>query len=512
MHTKKFLKKNRCFIILGLVLIIVGTICFLTFPGIFARIIDGELVLSRDKHTYEVWKKTPIPLTLEFYFFNWTNPEEIRNISVKPNLEQVGPYKFTETKEKVDVVWNDNGTVSFRQLRWWYFNASRSNGSLDDLITTLNPVAVTVSAQSNNLNYFLQRGMSVSLKAFGQDVHITRKVGQFLFDGYDDTLISLAQNFPKIDGVEIPPFDKFGWFYKRNGSSDFDGLITMGTGTGGVPLGRIDRWNYKQRTGFYEGECGKISGSAGEFWPPNVSKEDISLFSPDMCREVGFQFKEEVVIHGITGYKFVGGEKTMDNGTIYSENSCYCGGQCVPSGVLNVSSCRYGSPGFISFPHFYLADPYYINQFDGLSPKKDEHEFYIILEPRTGIPLAVSARLQINLLMKPNEKIGLFNDVPKVFFPMIWFQQQVLIPEDMAGNLRQLLNLPFAADIVSSVVVVIGVLILASLIGILVYRKMRASVIAKQLQSTTFITDVTMPLQPDEFSRNKEIIVIKSVT
>lgn len=88
----------------------------------------------------------------------------------------------------------------------------------------------------------------------------------------------------------------------------------MGTGTGEVPLGRIDRWNYRQRTGFYEGECEKISGSAGEFWPPNVSKEDISLFSPDMCREVGFQFKEEVVIHGITGYKFVGGEKTMDNG------------------------------------------------------------------------------------------------------------------------------------------------------------------------------------------------------
>lgn len=142
MHTKKFLKKNRCFIILGLVLIAVGTIFFLTLPGLFVRIINGELVLSRDKHTYEVWKKTPIPLTLEFYFFNWTNPEEIRNKSVKPNLEQVGPYKFTEIKEKVDVVWNDNGTVSFRQLRWWYFNASRSNGSLDDLITTLNPVAV----------------------------------------------------------------------------------------------------------------------------------------------------------------------------------------------------------------------------------------------------------------------------------------------------------------------------------------------------------------------------------
>lgn len=142
MHTKKFLKKNRCFIIVGLVLIVVGIILLVIFPRIFARIIDSELVLSPDKQSYEVWKKTPIPLTLEFFFFNWTNPEEVRNISVKPNLQQVGPYKFSEIKEKVDVVWNDNGTVSFRQLRWWYFNASTSNGSLDDLVTTLNPVAV----------------------------------------------------------------------------------------------------------------------------------------------------------------------------------------------------------------------------------------------------------------------------------------------------------------------------------------------------------------------------------
>lgn len=72
----------------------------------------------------------------------------------------------------------------------------------------------TVSAQSKNLNSLLQTGMYASLIVSGQNVHITKKVGEFLFHGYDDALISFAQNFPKIDGVEIPPFDKFGWFYK----------------------------------------------------------------------------------------------------------------------------------------------------------------------------------------------------------------------------------------------------------------------------------------------------------
>lgn len=155
----------------------------------------------------------------------------------------------------------------------------------------------------------------------------------------------------------------------------------MGTGTSDVPLGRIDRWNYRQRTNFYEGHCGEISGSAGEFWPPSVTKDDISLFSPDMCREVGFQFDKEVQVNDINGYRFVGGEKTMDNGTLYPENLCYCGGQCVPSGVLNVSACRFGSPGFISFPHFYIADQYYVDQFEGLHPDQEKHEFSITLEP-----------------------------------------------------------------------------------------------------------------------------------
>lgn len=68
-------------------------------------------------------------------------------------------------------------------------------------------------------------------------------------------------------------------------------------------------------------------------------------------------------------------------GTNIPENKCYCGGECVPSGVLNVTTCRMDSPIFLSLPHFYGADPYYINLVDGLKPEKEKHEFYITLEP-----------------------------------------------------------------------------------------------------------------------------------
>lgn len=154
MQLKIFMKKHKCLISIASTLLIIGIFLIITFPFIYNHIINNELVLVKDKHTYEVWKKNPIPLTLEFYFFNWTNPEDLENPDVKPRLEEVGPYKFKETKEKVNITWNENGTVTFRQLRYWYFDAENSNGSLEDEVTTLNPVAVVSS--DNPYQYHLK--------------------------------------------------------------------------------------------------------------------------------------------------------------------------------------------------------------------------------------------------------------------------------------------------------------------------------------------------------------------
>lgn len=43
--------------------------------------------------------------------------------------------------------------------------------------------------------------------------HVTKSVREFLFDGYEDPLISLADTLPALAQIDIP-FDRFGWFYK----------------------------------------------------------------------------------------------------------------------------------------------------------------------------------------------------------------------------------------------------------------------------------------------------------
>lgn len=72
--------------------------------------------------------------------FNWTNPGELQNTSVKPEFEELGPYRFKEVKEKINITWNQNGTLSYKTKRYYYFDKENSKRQLNDLLTIINIV------------------------------------------------------------------------------------------------------------------------------------------------------------------------------------------------------------------------------------------------------------------------------------------------------------------------------------------------------------------------------------
>lgn len=239
------------------------------------------------------------------------------------------------------------------------------------------------------------------------------------------------------------------------------GHFNMHTGEGDMSqIGVMKNWNYAPTIEYFPDECGIVQGSAGEFYPPIKHKSTpVSLFMADLCRSVSLDFDGEKSVHGITGYKYRGGEKAVDNGTLYPENKCFSTGESVPSGVMNVSACRYGSPAFMSFPHFYAADPYYLNQVEGMNPSRDKHEFYITLEPMTGIPLDVAARLQINMLIRPIPNVTLYQHAPHMFFPVLWFEQKVTIPGEMASEIKTVVTMPVTGYMAIAIVFVIGLIL-----------------------------------------------------
>lgn len=80
---------------------------------------------------------------LDLYLFNLTNAKAVAdsNWEVKPNYEELGPYVFQEKHTRVDIKWNDNDTVTFKQIRNWKFIQELSNGNLNDKVTNLNVIA-----------------------------------------------------------------------------------------------------------------------------------------------------------------------------------------------------------------------------------------------------------------------------------------------------------------------------------------------------------------------------------
>ncbi|XP_015115646.1 protein croquemort isoform X2 [Diachasma alloeum] len=441
----------------AIVAIAVGVAMGVLWSSIFDEILSRELILSPTSKSFSIWKETPIPMYLKIYLFHWTNPQLVGK--VKPHFIEKGPYVFKEVDYKVNKTWNTNGTLTFYQKRIWHFLPSESNGTLDDEIVNLNPIAVTIAYRVRHKSGPIKQMVSGALEVLQEGLTVRKKVRELLFDGYEDKLIDLAKEL-HVPGI---PWNKFGWFYGRNRSETYDGTFNMNTGANSMQdLGILREWNYERKSTIYSGKCGEINGSLGDLWPPVRYYEDVSVFAPDVCTLVPLHDNGIMNFDGLEGKQFMATPETFDNGSRVESRACYCKDvECQPSGTLNVSTCKFGAPAFVSLPHFHLADESYRNSIDGLRPAHDgSHDFYILVQPDLGIPLQVRARLQLNLLIQPIKHIRLFEKVPKVFIPMLWFRQEADLSSDLGSQLKFVLILPTLGHVTFFGIAGLGVLLL----------------------------------------------------
>lgn len=426
---------------------------------IFQKLLESQLVVREGTEAYKAWKETPIPVYTKFYFYSIVNPDDFLINHAKPILEEKGPYVFREKEEKTDLVWNANHTVSYRRRKFWWFEPDMSAGPLSDTVMTLN-LPLVGAADAAKENFFMQWGLADIFSSMQAKLFVNKTVGELLFDGYDDELVSIGDAYTEDEDKSVP-MDKFGWFYKRNGTTFSDGDISMHTGEDDISLlGQISSWNYKTTSSAFPGECGKVRGSAdGLFAPGTLAMTDnFDIYSTDVCRTLTFQRKESESVHGIPADKFQLADNVFANKTECADNSCY--NNNLPSGVQNSTQCKMKSPAYISRPHFYNADPFYKNQFQyGINPDAGKHESYFLIEPKSSIPLKVSMRLQINILLEKNEGIEyIFKNLPRIFYPVLWFESEATLPESMSGQLSLLVNLPVITQACGIAGIVLGLL------------------------------------------------------
>merc|ERR1719228_2587423 len=239
-------------------------------------------------------------------------------------------------------------------------------------------------------------------------------------------------------------------------------------------------------------ECDKVGGQDGATLYPGAKKTDhIEMFISLMCRKIGLNYEKDVLYGELTSLRFIpppnalGSADDNNNETRNTDNKCYClkdqGFDCFKSGVLNMAPCKIseslpkGAPIALSYPHFYQADPEYINAVEGLNPEKEKHEFYVDIAPAFGFPLAIRPRFQLNVVIKRDEDVeSMRNFADELVLPFLWAQDGFSEPsEEMAKAIKFGLDAPSKLSLLGGVALIAigGGLVLGALTWMLVTKR-----------------------------------------
>ncbi|XP_075996074.1 scavenger receptor class B member 1 isoform X2 [Genypterus blacodes] len=468
MVTRTSLLSVLC-MVAGALSVFFGTLFLFIGPQIIDhQIVKNTVIDPKNEMSYTMWKDVPVPFFMSVYFYNVLNPKEILK-GEKPMLEQRGPYVYRKRLQKENVTFHPNSTVSYREYRSYFFEPSMSVGNESDVVTIPNMLVLGAAVMMEKLPFPVRMMISATFKTFKEGPFLTKPVGELMW-GYESGLVDFLNKY--LPGM-LPSSGKFGLFAEFNNSDS--GLFTIFTGQDDIRnVHKVDSWNgLKQLSYWRTPQCNMINGTAGQMWPPFMTKEStLPFYSPDACRSMELVYQSSGEMEGIPLYRFVASKTLFANGTDYAPNQGFC--PCRQSGLLNVSSCRHKSPVFISQPHFFNADPVLLDFVQGLSPNEEEHGLFIDIHPQTGVPLNVSIRLQLNLYMKSVSGITETGKISEVVMPMIWFGESGYIDGPILKTFHtNLVVLPAVMEYMQYGFIALGLITI--IIAALVHYKLKTS-------------------------------------
>ncbi|CAL1260980.1 unnamed protein product [Larinioides sclopetarius] len=444
-------------------ILVVSVTILLIFPTVYKNQLKSDVTLTDGSLLTGIWRDIPLPLYEKLYFFNITNGDDFLNNKAPLNVTEMGPYTYSARWVKRYPEWHSNGTVSYRETRTYHFEPQLSVGSQEDVITTLNGPLIIAAEILKQYSPFERTLASLALGIAGEHVIIQKTVKELAYEGYPDTIMKLARfvvpNSPYQDG-------RFSWLYGKNATND--GVFTVFTGETDPKLTNIiNKWNGQDKVTFWKNDtCNTIKGTSIETGPPLPDvPESYTFFQSIFCRSLTFNYTGDVNHYGVVTKRFKPTQNVFANGTEYPDNSCF-DVKARPSGVSDIKNCQFGAPALISWPHFYMADPSYLKDINGLQPNEEDHSSHLDADPITGISLDIQVRFQINLEMSRVPGLLQFSNVPEGIFPVFWAGLEIHVTDDWAHFLKGQLNNPkiIAYSVLGGLVLICLVLIIISLI------------------------------------------------
>ncbi|XP_014668287.1 PREDICTED: scavenger receptor class B member 1-like [Priapulus caudatus] len=445
--------------VVGVVLTVLGGGMIKVFSTMIHDKISEKVRLTNGSESFDIWKDMPVPIYMQFWIFHVKNPLEITRDGAKPSVEQKGPYTYREYRQKHNITFHSNGTISYVPTRTYTHEPKMSVGSEDDTITSLNMPMLTVASYIKYEPTWLKVLASLGLAVLNETVFVNHTVKEWLW-GYEDPMLKDIHDLLP----NLVPDSHFGFFYgPPSGNLSRDGLYTVDSGSADVhQVAEIEKYNGVSHLDYWKSDyCNMINGTDGSIYGPFVKKTDkMRLFSSDICRSLYMQYEQDTTIEGINLFRFTAPAAIFANANVNPDNECYCM-PCLGAGLLNISICKQGAPVVVSAPHFYEGDPKFSKAIDGLHPVKSEHETFMDIEPLTGLAMRLMRRMQVNTFIEHIEFISQTKNLKPTFFPLVWLNESAKADAASIDKFKTEVKLPILLMTIGQYFVLsLGILIL----------------------------------------------------
>lgn len=473
----KLQTQYRVLLSVGTFLVLAFVILMACFGAIYKSVVDDVLVIREGKPIMDVFIQPPVPIYMNFVFFNVKNPREVQYYGEKPILEEIGPYVYEETRikrgdaEGDPVAFdNDGETVLYRNEKYYVFQPDMSGDlSEQDTVTTVNVVMAMLAAVLNEVDNI---GLIWPEIEATMDVFETHTISELLFDGWElpvfnldfsNSGIAAVKNITFVGTVvdllealdlEVPEAianNRIGYFSFANNTND--GLYEVFTGKHHMDeYIYVQEWQQKTELTFWGTEeekdpyCNMINGSDGTQYPPDRLDENsvVYIFVTQLCRSLYLVYDYAVDYLGVKVLRYVAPPEMLQSSTMNPDNACYCSSLgCLGSSLLEMTPCI-KIPLIMSTPHYFLGDGDELSKYIGLNPVEELHGTILYIETKLGVPVYAHKRLQINIPLMPYGNLTSFMNFNRLYFPVFWVDENAEMSQEDMNQLDQVLTLPFA--------------------------------------------------------------------
>ncbi|XP_055628151.1 lysosome membrane protein 2 isoform X2 [Toxorhynchites rutilus septentrionalis] len=410
------------------------------FTDIYDNSLLENLKLRYNTTAAEWWEKPPVNPLLRVHVFNYTNIDEfMKGQAKKLHVVDLGPYVYHETAEKVNITFNNDGTITYKEKRSYQFLANQSNGMQYDRVLVPNIPMLTAVAGYYSESFYKKMLLNTAITSVGAKAFKILPVDSFLW-GYEDELLNLAKKFSFNSEIS---FEKFGILMTRNGTSSE--TFTIYSGESDLrQLSIIKEMNGKSSMDMWTtDECNRLDGTDGSQFPPHLmdKRQTLYVFIKSLCRKFPLRYEKEVTLFdGIPAWRYKAPTDVFAHPDVNADNQCFChlgSASCPPSGLLNATLCSYGAPIYASFPHFYTGDSKLLETVSGLNPQKEKHETFADIHPRLAFPIDGASRFQINVQVRKTSYItGMEPFEEDQILPVVWLE---VVPGEISDELRNMI-------------------------------------------------------------------------